>query len=518
MFRSFSFQCLVSDKFRQRLTVFFLSSLVSIVTVGQPSQEKMTAWADKQLVTSINEFKEFLSIPNNASYPDHVQKNVDWCKRAFTKRGFSIQTIKTPERPLLLAERTAKKAKKTVLIYLQVDGQPVDSSKWNQESPYTPTLKTKTADGWEGIAWSNMDKKINDDWRIFARSASDAKGPIIMLLGALDIAMQQKLKIDYNLKIIMDFEEELGSPNLPEAVTANKELLKSDMLIIFDGPMHVSNQPTLTFGARGISTIRLEVFGPKVPQHSGHYGNYVPNPAFTLSKLLSTLKDDTGRVTLSGFYDGISLDDKTLKILSQVPDNEEEIKSKIGIATTDAVADTYQKSIQYPSLNIRGMQSGWVDEEVRTIIPASAIAEIDIRLVPESDANKLVGLVKNHITEQGFHFVKGKPSDEERSMYSKLISFDYENSYDAFRTEYNTEVGEWLNKALTRAYGKEPIRIRIAGGSIPIAPFVTTLGIPAVSVPTVNPDNNQHSPNENLRIGNLKDGIRTYLSVLTQKF
>jgi len=315
----------------------------------------------------------------------------------------------------------------------------------------------------------------------------------------------------------MDFEEELGSPNLPAAVKANKDLLKSDMLIIFDGPMHVSNKPTLTFGARGISTIRLEVFGPRVPQHSGHYGNYVPNPAFTLSQLLASMKDDNGRVTLPGFYDGVSLDDETLKILSQVPDDEPAIRSKIGIAEIDNVSDTYQKSIQYPSLNIRGMQSGWVDEEVRTIIPASAIAEIDIRLVPESDANRLVNLVRTHIEQKGFHFVEGQPSEEERSTYRKLISFEYENSYDAFRTGYNTVVGQWLNRALTRAYGKEPIRIRIAGGSIPIAPFVTTLGIPAVSVPTVNPDNNQHSPNENLRIGNLKDGIKTYLSILTEK-
>ena len=484
---------------------------------AQPSSDKMDKWADEQLPAAIDEFRSFLSIPNNASYPDHVKQNVLWCENAFEKRGFSINTIKTPQRPLLLAEKKVKKATKTVLVYLQVDGQPVDSSKWYQESPYTPVLKSLAQNKWTSIPWNKMDNDINDDWRIFARSASDAKGPIVMLLSALDILNEQKLKSNFNLKVIMDFEEELGSPNLPAAVVENKELLKSDMLIIFDGPMHISNQPTLTFGARGISTIRLEVFGPRVPQHSGHYGNYVPNPALTMSQLLASMKSDEGRVTLPGFYDGISMNDETLAILNQVPDDEAEIKRKTGISTIDDVSDTYQKAIQYPSLNIRGLRSGWVDEEVRTIIPASAIAEIDIRLVPESNAEKLIGLVKEHIASQGFHFVKGQPTEEERSKYRKLISFEYENSYDAFRTDYDTEVGQWLNKALTRAYDKEPIRIRIAGGSIPIAPFVTTLGIPAVSVPTVNPDNNQHSPNENLRIGNLRNGIKTYLSILTQK-
>ncbi|MEL7002415.1 MAG: M20/M25/M40 family metallo-hydrolase [Bacteroidota bacterium] len=509
---------LLLNNFKISISICVILIFSTTETVmAQPSQAKMNTWAEQQLPYAIEEFREFLSLPNNASYPDHVSQNVAWCVQSFKKRGFTVQKIETTQRPLLLAEKKSKKGSKTVLVYLQVDGQPVDSSKWLQESPYSPTLKTKEGDSWKAISWDEMQKGMDDNWRVFARSASDAKGPIIMFLSALDILNDQKLSSNYNLKVIMDFEEELGSPNLPAAVRTNKDLLKSDMLIIFDGPMHVSNKPTLTFGARGISTIRLEVFGPRVAQHSGHYGNYAPNPAFTLTQLLASMKDDTGHVTLPGFYDGVSLDDETLKILSQVPDDEEAIKKKIGIAEIDNVSDTYQKSIQYPSLNIRGLQSGWVDEEVRTIIPASAIAEIDIRLVPESDAMRLIELVRSHIEQEGFHIVEGAPTEQERSTYRKLISFDFENSYDAFRTGYDTEVGQWLNRALTRAYGEEPIRIRIAGGSIPIAPFVTTLGIPAVSVPTVNPDNNQHSPNENLRIGNLKDGIRTYLSILTEK-
>jgi acetylornithine deacetylase/succinyl-diaminopimelate desuccinylase-like protein len=315
----------------------------------------------------------------------------------------------------------------------------------------------------------------------------------------------------------MDFEEELGSPRLPDAVTRNAALLKADMLIIFDGPRHISNKPTLTFGARGISTITLTTYGPVVPQHSGHFGNYVPNPALRLSKLLASMKDDDGRVTIPGFYDGISIDAETEKILQNVPDKENEIKKRLQIVSTDKVGSYYQEAIQYPSLNIRGMQSGWIDEKVRTIIPGWARAELDVRLVLESDPERLIRLVKEHIATQGYYITETEPTEQERLTHDKIATFTSEISYQSFRTDFDSEVGVWLTSALKNAFGENPIRIRMSGGSIPISPFVTTLNIPAVTVPTVNRDNNQHSPNENLRIGNYREGVKTMLAILREK-
>ena len=284
-------------------------------------------------------------------------------------------------------------------------------------------------------------------------------------------------------------------------------------------PRHLTNRPTLTFGARGIATITLTVFGPRLPQHSGHYGNFVPNPAIRLAKLLGSMEDDVGRVIIPGFYDGIELDDKTRAILAQVPDDEADIKRRLGIATTDQVAPTYQESIQYPSLNIRGMASGWIGDKVRTIIPSTATAEIDVRLVPETDAERLIGLIREHIQSRGYHLVAGRePTEEERMQHAKIASFVYNISYGAFQTPYDSEVGIWLNQAMVRAFGQEPVRHRTSGGSIPISPFVVTLGVPAVTVPTVNRDNNQHSPNENLRIGNYIEAVKTFLAILTQPF
>ena len=451
-------------------------TLVSSSIFAQPTAKKLTEWSTGATLSGMNELKEYLSIPNNGLYADHVEDNMVWTEEAFARRGFETERIPTAGMPLLLASSAVRKAEKTVLIYLQVDGQPVDSSKWQQESPYIPVLKEQVGDKWKTIEWPNTTNEIKNDSRIFARSASDAKGPVIMFLKALDIAREQKLSPNYNIKVIMDFEEELGSPNLPAAVEKNKNLLQADMLIIFDGPMHVSNKPTLTFGARGIATITLTTFGPRVPQHSGHYGNYAPNPALRMAQLLASMKDDGGRVVIPGYYDDIVLSPATLDILRRVPDDEALIKKKIGIAETNAIAATYQESIQYPSLNIRGMNAAWVGDEVRTIIPDKAIAEIDVRLVPESDPERLIKLIKDHIAAKGYHFVEGAPTEAERTKYPKLISFESEISYQAFRTSYTSGVGVWLNSALERAFGKQPIKIRIAGGSIPISPFCNHTG------------------------------------------
>ena len=501
-----------------RIILLLLSSLLIGTLSGQKlKKDQLNLLAEKHTKASFQQLYDLLSIPNDAFYVEDIEKNVQWCESAFQQRNFTTTRIKTDYVPLLLAERNHKKAKKTVLIYLQIDGQPVDSSRWLQESPFTPTLKKPTSDGkWEAIEWSNLEQ-YDDDWRVFARSASDAKGPVSMFLAALDASQEAGVVPNYNIKVIMDFEEEMGSPHLPQAVTDNKEMLAADMLIIFDGPRHITNKPTLTFGARGISTIQLTTYGPVVPQHSGHFGNYAPNPALRLSKLLASMKDDRGKVTIPGFYDGISIDAETEKILKAVPDDEASIRDRLQIAVTDDVGSYYQESIQYPSLNIRGMQSGWINEKVRTIIPGWARAEIDVRLVLESDPERLIELIKGHITSQGYLVLDREPNKAERLANEKIATFTYEVSYQSFRTDFDSEVGLWLRSALKSAFDEDPVMIRMSGGSIPISPFVTTLGIPAVTVPTVNRDNNQHSPNENLRLGNYREGIKTMIAILAEK-
>ena len=481
------------------------------------AQENLDSIALVWAKGSFGQLYELLSIPNDAHFPEDIEENVRWCEKAFASRGFSFKRLETATVPLLLAELPRREGLPTVLAYLHLDGQPVDPAHWFQEDPFKPVLKEQAPQGgWEEIPWNRLEGELNPEWRIFARAASDAKGPVMMFLTALDAMRMMNKPLPYNLKVIMDFEEELGSPQLPAAVERHRDELAADVLVIFDGPRHISNQPTLTFGARGIADITLTVFGPVFPQHSGHYGNYCPNPALRLSRLLAGMKDAEGRVIIPGFYDGIKIDEETRRILRAVPDDERTILNKLGVAKADGVAPTYQEALQYPSLNIRGMAAGWVGEEARTIIPATATAEIDVRLVVESDPERLIGLIRKHIEDQGYLVLDRKPDSRERLSHDRICRFDYSISYKAFRTEINSPAGQWLSRAMVRAFGREPVKIRTAGGSIPISPFVTTLNIPAVSVPTVNRDNNQHSPNENIRLGNYIEGVKTLLAIFSE--
>ncbi|TXE12308.1 M20/M25/M40 family metallo-hydrolase [Algoriphagus aquimarinus] len=483
-----------------------------------PTKADLEKLTDENWQHALDLLQEIVSMPNDAAYPEQIAVNIAWCEKEFGERGWESEKLETGGIPLLLVSKSQAGASKTALFYFHVDGQAVDRSKWNQPDPYIPVLKSINESGeWEIMSSENLKSGYDADWRLFGRSTSDDKGPIAMFLTGWDALKAAGVAPNYNIKIILDFEEEQGSPNLPSAVLNYKEKLEADLMLIMDGPRHTSNEPTLSYGARGISEMTLTTYGPKFPQHSGHYGNYAPNPGFLLAQLLASMKDEDGRVTIPGYYDGISLTETEKAILAQVPDDEEAIQQKLGIGRTDQVAQTYQESIQYPSLNIRGMESAWVGKEARTIVPATALAEIDVRLVPESDPERLFSLIKKHIEGQGFQILDHDPSDEERMKYPKIVKMNYSISYQAFRTPMDSETGAWLRAAMNRAFGKDPVQIRISGGSIPISPFVDALGIPAVTIPTVNSDNNQHSPNENIRLGNYKEGITTVMAILTQR-
>lgn len=498
-----------------------LFTLLLVSTFAQAQKIDLDHSSYPYAKESLSTLKELLAIPNDANFKEDIEKNISWVANKMADYGFSNQRLETETVPLLLLEQTTKnKSDKTFLFYFHIDGQPVDAQFWFQDDPYIATLKEeKEGEGWVDIDWNNLEgSTLDPEWRIFARSSSDDKSPFVMFMAVLNQFKKENKELPYNLKVILDFEEEKGSPRLAKCVEKNKALLESDMLLIFDGPMHSSNLPTLTFGARGITVVTLKVFGPTFPLHSGHYGNYAPNPALRLSQLLSSMKDDHGRVTIPGFYEGISFDQKTQDILNSVPDDENQLKVKLGIGTIDSVGTNYQSSIQYPSLNIRGLSSGWVGSEARTIVPATATAEIDIRLVVESPAARQLALLKKHIQDQGYLVLDRKPTSEERFLNTHICQYINDRAYEAFRTELDSPLGLWAYKALKDTYGSDPIRVRTLGGSLPVTPFIQTLNVPAIIVPLVNSDNNQHSPNENLRLGNYFNGVKTFHALMSQSF
>jgi len=510
--------CMLSSSKCTGLLFIILFTISTSINAQMVNKAKINAWVQPHLQQSFADLKDFLSIPNDSRDKEQMQNNLNWLEQAFKKRSFNTKVLKSKGNPCLFAEKIVDSKLKTVLFYMHFDGQPVDSSKWLQRNPYTPVLKQKNqTGGWDIVDWNLLQNAPDEELRFFCRSSSDDKSPINMLLSAFDILNANNHKPAFNIKVILDSEEEMGSPNLPEIVDDYHDLLASDMMLILDGPRHISNRSSIFFGCRVLAALEITVFGPKNDQHSGHYGNYAPNPALNLSKLLASMKDDEGRVIIPGFYEGIKMDKKTLEILAQVPDDSNEINQNLGIAIPDRVGADYQQSLQYPSLNIRGMSLGNVGDEARTIVPNSATADLDIRLVVESDPVRLINLVKNHIEGQGFYVIDHLPNDQERAKYPKIAMFNAGFENLAFRTEFDSQIGKWVNRSLIKAFEEQPVRIRTTGGTVPISQFISKLGIDAVILPLVNLDNNQHGPNENLRLGNYIDGIKTIVALLTEK-
>jgi acetylornithine deacetylase/succinyl-diaminopimelate desuccinylase-like protein len=480
----------------------------------------------KSTQASFKEYFELLAMPDDAIVPADIVKNAAWLEAAFAKRGFVTRQLPNGGKPLVFAEYPKQVAgAKTVLFYMHFDGQPVLPEQWAQKSPWQAVVKQRNAAGaWEVVATDRlMADKLDPELRVFARASSDDKGPIMMFLAACDALKASGLEPSVNVKVLLDSEEEKGSPTIDKVATEHKALLRADALLIHDGPMHASGKPTLVFGNRGNTTVTLTVYGPKNPLHSGHYGNYVPNPAQRLASLLASMKDDDGRVTIAGYYDRVKFTDAERKILAEVDDNEAALKKRVGIAKAELVGRNYQEALQYPSLNIRGLGAAAIGDKVANIVPSKAIAELDLRTTPEAGPELLVELIEAHIKNRGWYLAKGEPTDAERASYEKIASLSVGRGSRAARTPIDSPVGAWVSGALAQAAGRDGaatslVRIRMMGGSVPTDKLVDALNVPFVITPLVNGDNNQHSYDENMRVGNYVDGVRVFTRLLRTPF
>jgi len=359
---------------------------------------------------------------------------------------------------------------------------------------------------------------IDPQWRVYARSASDDRSPIIMLLTALDALREAGIAPQSNIKFLFEGDEEAGSPHMNEVAERYRDALAADVVLFADGPKHPSGRPTLNFGARGITTVQLTMYGPAQPLHSGHYGNWAPNPAMRLAQLLASMKDpDTGRVLIEGWYDDrVPLTRIEQEALARIPDDPAQSPETLGFARPEGEWARRVEAITYPSLNVRGLRSAWVEGETRTIVPDTAIAELDLRLVLDIRPDAQVERLRAHIREQGFHIVEEDPDAATRAAHPLLIKVTRgEFGYPAARTPMDLPISRAVIDRLRDAFGVEPVALPTTGGSVPLYAFTETLGVPTITVPTVNHDNNQHSPNENLKIENLWRGIEILAVLLT---
>src|SRR4051812_5307848 len=480
-------------------------------------KQKIDAWVTANQRAIVTELVDLLAIPNVAADRENIQKNAARVREMLEKRGLAAEILETTGNPLVWGELKVPGATRTLLLYAHYDGQPVNPKDWRQPSPFTPILRAgKMDDGAADLADLATRTTFEPDQRIYARSSSDDKAPIVALLAALDALKASGLRPSSNIRIVLDGEEEAGSPSLVPAIAKYRDKLTADAVFILDGPLHPSERPTIVYGNRGLLLLRLTAFGPKVALHSGHYSNWVPNPAMRLAQLLATMKDDAGRVLVKGFDDGLPpLGPEEQAILDGVPDDPAALQALYGIAGPERPGLKLQEALQHASLNVRGLSSGFVGGEARTIIPATATAEIDVRLVKETKAARLQELIVTHIREQGWHVVTADPDDATRAQYQKIVKVERLPGSEGFRTSPLLPISKQVVASLQEVFGEPPVQIRTSGGTVPVAVFIDALGFPAISLPTVNFDNNQHGENENLRIGHLSKAITTLATLLT---
>ena len=468
----------------------------------------------------MRELREFLSIPNVASDTVNIQRNAEHLKEILEARGVETHLLSIEGRgPVVFGKLDILGARHTLIFYAHYDGQPVVPSEWTDKAPFAPVLRDKPIEAggrpipFPESAGANSGPYL-DDWRIYARSASDDKSPIIAVLTALDALRAKNIPLAVNLKFILEGEEEAGSPHLQETLQLHRNLLAADVLVTGDGPVHQSGRPLVFFGARGDIGMDITVYGPVRSLHSGHYGNWAPNPAIELAQLLASMKDENGRVLIRGYYDDVTpLSPLERSALEAMPFNDAELQSELGIAKPDGGGRKLMELLEEPSLNVRGTRSGNVGAQATNIIPDKAEASLEARLVKGEDPRMKFQQIAAFIRQQGFFVVDHDPTIEERRANARVTKVLDEGGYRASLTPMNLAVSKALVRVMQEATNHQTVVAPLLGGSVPMYIF-EDLGLPWIGVPIVNYDNHQHSADENLRLGNLWNGIEIYAALL----
>ncbi|MEN8376305.1 MAG: M20/M25/M40 family metallo-hydrolase [Gemmatimonadota bacterium] len=468
----------------------------------------------------LSEFAELLAIPNVAADDLNIRRNADWLVAALERRGVRARTLDgLGGPPPVYGELAVPGAERTLIFYVHYDGQPVDTARWT-DPPWRPTLRTGPVEaGGERVALPPQGAStdaVDPEWRIYARGAGDDKAPVPAILAALDALDAAGSRPSSNLKFFFEGEEEAGSGHLEDILRANAELLAADAWLIMDGPVHQSRRPQLFFGVRGYTGLQITVYGANRYLHSGHYGNWAPNPALELARLLASMKDADGAVLIEGFYDDTEpVGAAEREAIDAMAPFDARLRAELGLAATEAGNAPYLERMLIPSLNIRGFQSGTVGATARNVIPPSASASIDVRLAKGNDPERMLDLVEAHAHAQGYHVVRSDPDSATRMQHARIARVDRFPGYPAARVSLDTPIARSVIEATRVAAGAEPVLAPTLGGSLPLYLFGEILATPAVGVPIANHDDNQHAPDENLRIANLWYGIDLVAALMT---
>ena len=467
----------------------------------------------------VDEFIALLSLPNVSSKLADMRRNAAHIGEMFERRGVRTRLLEVEGAPpVVYGEIRTPGARRTILLYAHYDGQPVDPSQWAGRAPFRPILRDRALDdGGKPTALPPPGRRFDPEWRLYARSAGDDKAPIVAWLTALDALRAARIPLRSNIKFFLDGEEEAGSPHLEAILRRHRGLLAADVWIFCDGPVHQNRRQQIAFGARGTTGFQLTIYGAKRELHSGHYGNWAPNPAAMLANLIASMRDDDGKVLVAGFYDDVEpLTESERRALAGTPPFDRELRRELQLARTEGGGKRLEELINRPALNVRGLASAAVGEESRNVIPSSATASIELRLVKGMSHRRAVDRVLAHIRARGYHIVESEPDATTRMRHPRLARIERGGGYDAVRAPMDLPIARQIVGAVRSARGRV-ILMPTLGGSLPIAPIAQVMRAPVIIVPIANHDNNQHAHNENIRLQNLWDGIETMAALLAME-
>jgi len=507
------------------IVALFLVPIYQPALFAQPSdpgaegvREKVKGFRATYEKKIVLEFADLLSIPCVASDSVNIARNAKKIVEMMEARGISARTLEVPgSSPLVFGELITPGADKTIAVYVHYDGQPVVHELW-ATGPWEPTLRDKRLelDG-QIIRWSDIGDRLDGEWRLYARGSGDDKAPVISWLTAVEALKAADIPLSVNVKFFFEGEEEAGSPHLDEILEAHRDLLDADVLFICDGPVHQSRRMQLFFGVRGITDVEMTVYGPTNALHSGHYGNWAPNPGALLANLLASMRDDDGHVLIDGFYDRIRpLSEFERRALDSSPDPDDELRKTWGMAQTEANNARLIERIQLPALNIRGIRVGEIGHEAKNAVPTQATANIGFRLVPDLDPGTVRELVEDHLRKQGYYIVDEDPDMETRLAHPRIAKLVWGDGYPAARTSMDLPVSRAVIDLIGEATDDPLVTLPSLGGSLPLYLFIDKFRTPVIGLPMANHDNNQHGPNENLRLQNLYDSIEINAAILAR--
>ena len=506
--------------FRVRLweCLFGIGLLSASLALGQqnPAATAARTWREAHEASILHEFMDLLAIPNIARDDANIHKNADAIVKLLERRGVKTRLLELPGvPPVVFGEIVTPGATRTLVFYAHYDGQPLDPKEW-ATPPWQPVLRDRALNRDSQIVTLPSNASLNPEWRLYARSASDDKAPVIAIPTALDALKAARVPLRSNIKLVFEGEEEAGSPHLAGIIEKYKALLGSDVWLICDGPVHQSRRQQIVFGARGIATVDITLYGPNHELHSGHYGNWAPNPAMALAHLLASMKDDDGRVLIDHFYDGVEpLTEIERRAVAEAPDVDQDLMHELWLGRTEGSGKKLVELLNLPSLNIRGMSSARTGAGASNVIPSAATATIDMRLVKGIDHRAAEQRLIEHIRKQGYVIVDSEPDAQTRMSHPKLAFVNVESGgYNASRTSMDLPISQLVLKTAESARGPV-VKLPTMGGSVPLYMIDEILHVPTITVPIANHDNNQHSFNENIRIQNLWDGIELMAALLS---